>query len=77
MSVDKANLFADGTMTVTAAANYSCVSRTEVYRWMDEERLPFVRFYRDGMRLIPRRGLITFLESRALALNRALGCSSR
>lgn len=64
MTADKPSLISKGTMTVKDAAKYAGVCRAQLFVWMKDEGLPFVRFGRGKKRLIPRQGLEDFLESR-------------
>jgi len=53
---------ADGMLSVAAAAKFSGIGVTKLYALMGSGDLPSVRYGRK--RLIPRRGLVAFLESR-------------
>ena len=63
MTADKTRLFADGLVTVPRAFKELGVHRWELYRWMDEG-LPYVQFCKWGLRLIPRRALLDFIQAR-------------
>jgi excisionase family DNA binding protein len=52
----RAELFADGAVTVAEAVRFSGIGRTHLYDLMADGRLPFAKV--GSRRLIARRGLI-------------------
>ena len=60
-SVDRAELVADGLVTVQEAGQFLSVSRSKLYDLMDNGELKFVKLGRS--RRIPRRALIDLAAS--------------
>lgn len=60
METSKAELFADGSMTLAQAVKWTGVSKRELYRWM-AEGLPFSKCGK--RRLIPKRALMERLAA--------------
>lgn len=59
-------LLADGALTVRAAVEFSGLPRTELYRVMGTGELPYFQ-PGEKLRLIPKRGLVTYLAARYAA----------
>ncbi len=59
----RAELFADGAVTVAEAVRFSGIGRTQLYDLMTAGRLPFTKV--GSRRLIPRRGLVDLLAGGA------------
>ena len=60
-SLDRAELVADGLVTVQEAAQFLSISRSKLYELMDNGELTFVKLGRS--RRIPRRALVDLAAS--------------
>lgn len=63
-----AELLADGAMSVKEAAEFSGLSRTTLYRLMEQidettggPKLPYIKMGHGGRRLIPKRALVKLM----------------
>lgn len=63
-----AELLADGAMSVKEAAEFSGLSRTTLYRLMEQidettggPKLPYIKMGHGGRRLIPKRALVRLM----------------
>lgn len=59
MNTPAEELLRDGTLDIRRAAEFSGLSRSKLYQDMEAGRLPFLKVGR--RRLIPKRGLLTYL----------------
>lgn len=56
----RAELAADGMLSVAAAVEFSGLSRSDLYRLMAAGALPYAE--RNGRRLVPRKALVRYLS---------------
>lgn len=72
-------LLADGSMSVAEAAKFSGLSRSTLYRLMEQRdeltggpKLPYVKMGAGGRRLIPKRALLRLMASNLVIGERGL-----
>ena len=59
---ERAELFADGLISVPDAAKFLSISKSKLYLVMDAGELPYVKI--GSSRRIPKRALVVFVEQR-------------